>query len=94
MSENLDFRHEKLDHNKNSMRVVRILPAEPADNRVQCKISHITLDEEYDYTCLSYVWGSSEDRHEVVANGARLFVTTNLWEFLKVAQLKYPDRTF
>lgn len=44
---------------------------------------HIDLDEDPDYSALSYVWGSEIDRVKIECNGCEVEVTKNLAEALR-----------
>lgn len=81
------FEHEKLDHNKRSIRLFKILPELSYDGLIQCELWHTTVEDEHD--CLSYVWGPEGDEQEILVNGKSLQVRKNLWTFLNTIRPKY-----
>ncbi|EUC47970.1 hypothetical protein COCMIDRAFT_45411, partial [Bipolaris oryzae ATCC 44560] len=81
------FKHEKLDHNKRSIRLFRILPELSYNGLIQCELWHTNVEDEYD--CLSYVWGPEGDEQEILVNGKSLQVRKNLWTFLNTIRPKY-----
>lgn len=86
------YHHAPLDHLRASIRLIQVLPEEDPDGRIQCRMSVDNLDAEY--TCLSYVWGPEDSSHEITIDKKSFFVRKNLFEFLKVARLKYSVRHF
>jgi hypothetical protein len=82
------FKHSSLNlNNTSTIRLVEILPFDGTDV-TQCKIRHATIAA--DYTCLSYVWGSSDDTQEILIDGRRFKVRRNLADFMKVMRFKEP----
>lgn len=89
------FRHEPLDLNTNSIRLIEIVPSASRlfqhDDSIECKIRHGTTDEEY--VCLSYVWGPDDRNRNITINGKRFEVRRNLWDFLRSASKRPRART-
>ncbi len=57
-----------------SIRVILLHPAEDPSAEVECTMEHVTLSEYNNnlidhYTALSYVWGDSAEKHEIVVDG-------------------------
>ncbi|KAH7374270.1 heterokaryon incompatibility protein-domain-containing protein [Pyrenochaeta sp. MPI-SDFR-AT-0127] len=90
----MTFKYEPLDHTKESIRLLRILPDLSDTGLIECQIWHDTVDATYD--CLSYVWGSEQNTQDILVNGKTLSIRKNLWDFLGTARTKYatPPRTF
>jgi len=88
------FKHEPLDYRRGAIRLLRILPHLSIDGHIQCEIWHDSVKASY--TCLSYVWGSEKIQWQILVNGKLLLVRENIYNFMRVAQLKYanPARTF
>jgi hypothetical protein len=56
-----------LDLSTNSIRLIHIYPELSHKGYIQCEMRNATI--ESDYTCLSYVWGKSDEDHPVLING-------------------------
>lgn len=84
------FKYEPLDRAEGSIRLLKILPNLSATGLIQCGIWHDTVNTTY--TCLSYAWGSEDDEELILVNGSEFSVRRNLWDFLRIAQLRYVDR--
>lgn len=94
------FRHQPLDHDRPSLRLVHILNGLSREGLVQCTMHHTTTDASY--MCLSYVWDypplfrhidrspSIELRNNrlgvILINGRHHLVRENLLNFLQMAQ--------
>lgn len=86
------FRHSPLDRTQPSIRLLKVLPTKSGTGLVQCEITHATTNIKY--KCLSYVWGNEDDHggpFEIIVNGKRLFERYNLYAFLDIAGIKYPN---
>jgi hypothetical protein len=65
-----------------SIRLLRIDPG-ASDSIPKCSLVSASLDDDsLQYFALSYVWGSSADRENIVCNGYVIEVTSNLYAFL------------
>ncbi|KAF2870691.1 heterokaryon incompatibility protein-domain-containing protein, partial [Massariosphaeria phaeospora] len=88
------FKHQPLDHEKPSFRLIKFLPdVSQLNGPVRCEIYHDTVDS--DYTCLSYVWGPplpDDKMAQIYINNKPFLIRPNLWEFLKVARRKFAHR--
>lgn len=77
----------------NSIRLLRLLPASRAEDPVHCRIFNYSLSiparTSHLYECLSYVWGSVEDKETIRVNDAGFAVTKNLHGALR--RLRDPD---
>jgi hypothetical protein len=65
-----------------SIRLVTLHPGTDAD-AVSCSLSHLNLRDGSAYEALSYVWGDPKVTKDIVCNGRRLAVTTNLYTALQ-----------
>ena len=63
-------------------------------SKIQCALATFNLDQVNRYFALSYTWGNGPAIHEISINGALFLVRKNLWDFLVVAQMKYPNIPF
>ncbi|KAI8942054.1 hypothetical protein NX059_000156 [Plenodomus lindquistii] len=82
--------YKPLDRTQRSIRLLTILPQLSATGLIQCDLRHDTINTTY--TCLSYVWGSEDDKKVILINGREFDIRRNLWDFLQVARLKYADQ--
>lgn len=57
---------------------IRLLEILTGTDGIECNLKHISLDDEPDYTALSYTWGNPERNHPIVVNGAIVQVTENV----------------
>ncbi|KAL5421551.1 hypothetical protein PMIN04_005513 [Paraphaeosphaeria minitans] len=72
---------------------MRLLPASRAEDPIHCRIFNYSLTTpkrtSHLYECLSYVWGSVEDKQTIQVDDAELAVTKNLDGALR--RLRDPD---
>jgi len=88
-----DFRHQSFDLERPGFRLMRLLPG--SGNLIQCVVFQVWFDERENaitYEALSYTWGDSKDLQVILVNGARFFVTKNLWSTLRYLRLERSDR--
>lgn len=78
------FRHQPLEHDKPSIRLIHLLPDLSPDGLIQCEIVHETI--EAPYTCLSYRWGAPDPSSSILINGQLFAVRQNLLDFLDMAR--------
>jgi hypothetical protein len=69
-----------LDKATNTIRILELLPLEEdySSSPLRCTLQHILLDENPEYTALSYVWGSPTITKAVYVDGHEVQVTVNL----------------
>lgn len=88
-----DFKHDPLDHERVSIRVIRVLPTRSEQGYIQCTMRHTDIEDQYE--CLSYVWGDpSSKHHRILINGRVFWVRDNLWNFLSVAASESRHHSF
>ncbi len=75
------FRYNHLQPGR-KIRVLELAPGD-GDRTLKGKLIHVHLDEDPEYSALSYVWGSGTDRSKIECNGGEAEVTKNLEEALK-----------
>ena len=79
------FVHDPLPHDAPSLRLIEIFPLSE-DGIVRCQIRNRRIDQiKTKYTCLSYVWGSTDATQRIIINGKPFHVQRNLWDFLHAA---------
>jgi hypothetical protein len=73
--QNVDFQYRPLDHSKQSIRLIKILPDLSPDGMIKCEMWHAPIQSRYQ--CLSYRWGSPADPRTVLIKDIQ---STNLEE--------------
>lgn len=80
------FEHAPLDHQKASLRLVRVLNTPSPEGYIQCEVRHTSIDDSY--ICLSYVWGEQDRGHMILLDNKLFRVRENLYDFLVIARKK------
>ncbi|KAF4835627.1 Heterokaryon incompatibility protein 6, OR allele [Colletotrichum tropicale] len=76
-------------------RSIRILTLHPGtlNDRLRGDLEIVNIDiSTRDYETISYVWGSSSKTHDMVCNGAEMFITESLHGALTCMRLAYVSR--
>ncbi|PMD19340.1 HET-domain-containing protein, partial [Hyaloscypha hepaticicola] len=58
--------------------MLRRLELLPGIGQIQCKLESVSLNDEPVYEAISYHWGGTAEKHEIVCNSASLFITDSL----------------
>jgi hypothetical protein len=77
-----DF-YSVLDPERHEIRVVILNPAKESSAPVTCELETVSLDDNFEYEALSYVWGDPETTKPIQLAGERFEVTTNLQAALR-----------
>lgn len=79
------FHHQRLDHRKSSIRLIKILPGLTANGMLRCEVTHTTTGSQIVYRCLSYQWGEPDAAtlNQIELNGAPFTIRKNLYDFLQ-----------
>ena len=77
------FVYAPLDHDKASIRLIRVLATRTHEGYIQCEIRHASIDDSY--ICLSYLWGEPGDEHCIAVNNRTMRIRNNLFDFLERA---------
>ena len=64
------------------MRLLHILPSQTPKSPISCELRQYEVDENPAYEALSYCWGDSNDRREILCNGTTHLVTASLCDAL------------
>ncbi|PMD18652.1 HET-domain-containing protein, partial [Hyaloscypha hepaticicola] len=87
--------YQPLDKWRFEIRLIEILSHDD-DEMVQCRLSISSLEDNPEFTALSYVWGSPKFTEDIVLNDQRFPVTVNLATALKYVKAhwrkNFPDR--
>jgi hypothetical protein len=76
------YESQSLDHTKQQIRLLSILPSSTNDDKIRCAIQTFDLKQAPPFTALSYVWGPPDPRHGIYIDGGVLEVRGNLYNFL------------
>ncbi|KAK5107431.1 hypothetical protein LTR62_001292 [Meristemomyces frigidus] len=76
------FVHHPLEHPADSIRLVKLEPAEDRDSEIECTIFTTPLDHPPPYVAVSYTWGDATVQRTIQINGKTLVVGYNSWEVL------------
>ncbi|KAK5136505.1 hypothetical protein LTR08_002849 [Meristemomyces frigidus] len=76
----LQCQHQDMD--KRHIRLCTVEDGNKYDT-IKCTLTRATFDESLDYKCLSYVWGSTNDKQTIVLDGEEHAVTVNLHAVLR-----------
>ncbi|KAI1384118.1 HET-domain-containing protein [Hypoxylon trugodes] len=76
----------------NQLRILTLFPGSK-DQQVECILEHGDIGKSPPYEAISYVWGNSRDKVEIICNGKTLAVTTALEEVLRHFRLPSEKRS-
>lgn len=74
--------YRPLDPRRSEIRLLTLLPSSHPTDSIRCSLSHASLDDRPQFEALSYVWEPPEPTLDIVVDGARFAVTTNLHQGL------------
>jgi hypothetical protein len=75
------FRHTRLNHKKNEIRLIQITYDDQPG--LACHLETFELDKCPEFVALSYEWGPPEVSESIIIDGMSLFIRINLWHCLK-----------
>ncbi|QDS73470.1 hypothetical protein FKW77_008990 [Venturia effusa] len=84
------FTYQSLDRARHQIRLLKICTGEP--KVIACELHHFDSAKAPPYRAISYTWGTPEFSVAIALNGLSFHVRQNLWNFLHVAEYKYPNR--
>jgi hypothetical protein len=71
------FQYEPLDPNLEKL-MLRRLELLPGTGQIQCKLESVSLNDKPVYEAISYHWGSTAEKYQIVCNSASLTITDSL----------------
>ncbi|KAK3322837.1 heterokaryon incompatibility protein-domain-containing protein [Apodospora peruviana] len=74
------------------IRVLKLEPSTQHDSIITCSLAAVSFSDSgatHQYEALSYVWGDSTERNEILLDGQPMSITRNLWTALKY--IRQPD---
>lgn len=83
--------YRPVDSKSKEIRLVTIKKGSGPD-KIQCTLTHVSLEDPPPYEALSYVWGSQEERSEISLQGCDFSVTRNLGIALTSLRFANEDR--
>ncbi|RDW73341.1 hypothetical protein BP6252_07248 [Coleophoma cylindrospora] len=77
--------YQPLNRQRHEVRLLTIIAssAASASEPVQCRLEHVSLDEQPQYIALSYAWGKSKNTREITVDGTRFAATESLESALR-----------
>ncbi len=78
--------YSPLDEAASQIRLLEIEPRNNDNQTVSCRMRTVSLDDDIKFFALSYVWGNTRDRVEVIVNDVVIPVTRNLEAALRHIQ--------
>ena len=79
------FVYESIDLDRDTFRLLSILPSKDENDPIQCFLRHEPLESGV-YSCLSYTWGSDPATVPIFVNNKAFLVRGNLHSFLQQAR--------
>ena len=87
------FLYTPLSQKETAGRLIQVLPA-LHDNKLQLSLWNAEDLSDTKYTALSYMWGPGTDDKDILLNGKSFTTRRNLWDFLCIVRLQYPESPF
>lgn len=75
----------------NFLRCITLAPGR-GDDPLECRLEVINLNVNPTYEAISYVWGSNEKTAEILCNGKRTSITSNLFQALQRTRYRSEPR--
>ncbi|KAL0942992.1 heterokaryon incompatibility protein [Colletotrichum truncatum] len=86
------FTYQPLQNTRRDIRLLEIDFHDAAADRIKCSIIHDTLDDDPQFTALSYVWGDAAQPRSILLEGQEVSVTQNLFRALqRLAKFSKPQ---
>ena len=91
-SPSIIFQYSPLNSKSREIRLLSVLHGARSD-RIQCRINHVSLDDDPKFEALSYTWGNKfQDVYPVFLNNLELPISRTLWEALLHLRSEKEDR--
>ncbi|KAF4420429.1 heterokaryon incompatibility (het-6OR allele) [Fusarium acutatum] len=89
MSDSKDSRlYAPLDRSRRQIRLVEILSTKP---KIVCSLTTVSLDEDTEFSAISYLWGDKGKTESITVNGVEQFVTPSLANALEYAPYHWAN---
>jgi len=79
----MDYNYTPLPADQDTIRLVDIRPTVDSRQPIQCYMRPVQLSRKPEYTALSYVWGSTENKQTIFLDNLPKEVTINLSNALR-----------
>jgi hypothetical protein len=86
--------YQCLAEDTREIRLLKLLPNEDFNAKVECLIYKVSLQSGPSYVALSYAWGDPEIKASILVNGTELMVTTNLESGLRQIRQSCNESSF
>ncbi|KIW13161.1 hypothetical protein PV08_08348 [Exophiala spinifera] len=92
----MTLNYTSLDASRKEIRLLTIEPEEDYDSQLRGSFHVVSLlgSSKLDYKALSYVWGNSQERQEIVVEGCVISVTSNLASCLRGMRQALPKERY
>ncbi|KAF5672892.1 heterokaryon incompatibility protein (het-6OR allele) [Fusarium denticulatum] len=77
-----------LDRSRRQIRLVEILSTKP---KIVCNLTTVSLDEDTQFSAISYLWGDKGKTEPTTVNGVEQFITTSLANALEYAPYHWAN---
>ncbi|KAI8161169.1 hypothetical protein K4K49_002036 [Colletotrichum sp. SAR 10_70] len=74
----MPYQYRPLQDASRDIRLLEINHGDGSPGHISCSIVHDSLDDDPDFTALSYVWGDAAQRRSILLEGQNVDVTQNL----------------
>ena len=77
------FQYEPLDPNPENL-MLRRLELLPGTGQIRCKLESVSLNDKPVYEAISYHWGGTAEKYQIVCSSASLTITNSLHSALQL----------
>ncbi|GAP85844.1 putative heterokaryon incompatibility protein [Rosellinia necatrix] len=84
--------YKPLDPTLSEIRLLEILDDGSGVGKIQCQLHEVSLSSKLKFTALSYVWGDTCNKKEILVNGTTVAITSNLASALGWAMNHWSKR--
>lgn len=88
-----DYIYVPLDHSKQEIRLLMLLPSENYHDDVVCHLYHVFIEDYLEYEALSYTWGDTRKLRKISLDGQTFLITEALEIALRHIRLGHKLRT-
>ncbi|KAK5120285.1 hypothetical protein LTR85_006491 [Meristemomyces frigidus] len=90
---NIEFDYTPLGPTEQQIRLLRVAPDQADDQRLLCEIAIFSLEDEPEYTALSYCWGQDESTDMVwFSDSEFFFLRPNVHAYLELMDEERDSR--
>ena len=83
--------YRSLDPVCRQIRLLTLHPGSEEEEDVKCHLEHVSLEDNPEFTALSYVWGDPTDTRTILLHNIPFPVTKNLHAALRSIRCRFPE---